>query len=69
MNIAIVKGPIKNFKEQIAWCKEQFGPGVEVVGPTQAELYRWSYEIIGFGLRQIFFTNDLDYSFYVLRWS
>ena len=69
MFIVIDKGRITKFKEKLDWCKECFGPGVEVVGPTQASLYRWSYEFVGFGLRQIFFRDKADYVFYTLKYS
>jgi hypothetical protein len=69
MNIVIVKGLPKKFNEQLNWCKENFGLGKEVIGPTQAGLHRWSYELIGFGLRQLYFRDDSDYTLYLLRWS
>jgi len=69
MNTVILFGKNDEFKIKINWCKEYFGPGPEVVGPTQAEIYRWSYEIIGFGLKQIYFTDEQDYFLYLLKWT
>lgn len=69
MHIIISRLTDRNFLEQIQWCAEHFGPGLEVVSPIQAELHRWSYEIIGFGIKQIYFATDEDYTFFSLRWS
>ena len=69
MHNVIFKGFKKDFQERIKWCEQMFGPTVEVVGPTQASLYRWSYEIIGMGMKQLYFNNDKDFTLYLLKWS
>lgn len=58
-----------NLGLRVEWCADSFGPGREVHSITQAELHRWSYERIGFGLVAFHFLDENDYMFYLLRWG
>lgn len=67
-SIFLTKISSSEFQKRIKWCEELFGKGKEVNHITQAETYRWSYEIVGFGIKSIHFKNEQDYAFYLLRW-
>lgn len=70
MKVVIVKSTFgDNFDAKLDWCEKQFGKRNEVTGVYQAEMYRWCYEIIGFGLNQIYFRNEKDYLLYLMRWT
>jgi hypothetical protein len=58
-----------DLNQQVSWCTQNLGPGGIVHSVTQAELYRWSHEIIGFGMHQLHFRDETDYLVYVLRWK
>lgn len=59
----------RTFNQRLKWCQDTFGPGTEVHSVIQAELHRWSYEFVGFGIVSLHFQDENDYMFYVLRWG
>lgn len=70
MNVRILnRMPESDFSEQVLWCTQCLGPGREVYSVTAAELHRWSYESVGFGIRVFYFRDDADYMLYLLRWA
>lgn len=59
----------RDFVQRRTWCTESFGSGVEVHSSIQAGLHRWSYELVGFGIKILYFQNNDDYMFYLLKYS
>lgn len=70
MKVVVIKfSDYSNFDQMLDWCEKQFGGRKEIHGVYQAEMYRWCYEIIGFGLKQIYFRDERDYLFFILKWG
>lgn len=55
--------------EIIEWCKTHYKDVVRINSPSLAELHRVSFDDRVNGILVIFFREDKDYSFFLLRWS
>lgn len=55
--------------EKLCWLSENYGKGPELTNSYLAEKYRWSYQNAGNGIYVLFFADDNDYMFYLLRWG
>ena len=66
MNVHVYKGKIDPV---INWCHEHFKDTVRVYGPTLAPLHRVSYDKMGAFFVVFYFSEDLDYIHFLLKWS
>lgn len=59
----------KILQEKLLWLKENFDIGPEITNSFLATKYRWSYQNAGNGIYVLYFSDDNDYMFYLLRWG
>lgn len=69
MAVRILSRRRHNIQEQLDWCNESFGPGVEITNEYLSDRYRWCFQKIGFGVITVYFNRDEDLSFYLLMWG
>lgn len=55
--------------EKLQWLNESFGPGPELINGHLAKKYRWSFQNAGNGIYILYFVNEYDYTFYLLKWG
>lgn len=59
----------EELKEKLDWLAEHYGAGPELTNSYLAERHRWSYQNAGNGIYVLYFADENDYMFYLLRWG
>jgi len=55
--------------DKLHWLTENYGSGPELTNSYLADKHRWSYQNAGNGIYVLYFSDENDYMFYLLRWG
>ena len=59
----------EDLDEKLRWLQENYGSGPELTNSYLAEKHRWSYQNAGNSIYVLYFNDENDYMFYLLRWG